>query len=384
MCKLCKEAYHEDLLRDPQFFGYDEDEIPSDWENDDYAYEWGYDNCDHPRCDCVPPDSELNSYIQYRPQGVLNSELHALCQREISGFAAQEPIDWHPGSNQQVRDLIHPSMYCYVKGVSKHVDGATSPACEESLQYQWLPTEFQIGDRVQATSYINNLDHVKYPQILSLIEQVFEKFVPSLETVLKRPVRGGSLQVIVKIGNIMLTPEEPHYPGGSWHIEGMPYEHIGATCIHYVDVKGITPSFLEFRKPTLINEENLDYPQSDGLYTTHHYGIESHYDGVMNRYLGLIRCDEGASVVFPNTLQHRVKEFSLLPGETSSLRTILAFFVIDPQHRIVSTKDVPPQQGLFSQSEAEHHRERLMVHRKYFINQLNEIVFERPFSLCEH
>lgn len=29
---------------------------------------------------------------------------------------------------------------------------------------------------------------------------------------------------------------------------------------------------------------------------------------IINRYLGLIRCSEGATVVFPNTLQHHVKE----------------------------------------------------------------------------
>lgn len=28
------------------------------------------------------------------------------------------------------------------------------------------------------------------------------------------------LQVIVKLANIELTPEQPEYPGGSWHVEG--------------------------------------------------------------------------------------------------------------------------------------------------------------------
>lgn len=164
----------------------------------------------------------------------------------------------------------------------------------------------------------------------------------------------------------------------------MPHEHIAATCIHYVDVDNITDSFLEFRKPTIINEEDLNYPQNDYLYTGHHYGIEDHHDGVMNRYLGLIRCHEGASVIFPNTLQHHVKDFSLADTTKSSLRTILAFFVIDPDHRIVSTAHIPPQQNIFTLEEANYHRERLMYHRKYFVDKLNETVFERPFSLCEH
>jgi hypothetical protein len=167
----------------------------------------------------------------------------------------------------------------------------------------------------------------------------------------------------------------------------MPYEHIAATCIHYVEVSGITDSFLEFRKPVIFNDEIfLGYPQNDGSYTSHHYGIEegSHHDGFMNRYLGLIRCHEGASVVFPNTIQHRVKDFSLKPDATSAIRTIIAFFIIDPNNEIISTEDVSPQQKRFILEEAQFHRERLMLHRKYFVNMLNNKVFERPYSLCEH
>jgi hypothetical protein len=28
--------------------------------------------------------------------------------------------DWHPGSNKQVLDLVHPSLYCYVTGLTRH------------------------------------------------------------------------------------------------------------------------------------------------------------------------------------------------------------------------------------------------------------------------
>lgn len=291
-----------------------------------------------------------------------------------------EPIDWHPGSNEQVRDLVHPSMYCYVKGVSKLKDGSVEKECEEEKRYQWLPSEFKITDNnVKITSYINNLNN---PNMVPLLEESFQQFLPTLRKVIGSTFT--KLQVIVKIGTIYLSKDKPNYPGGSWHIEGMPYENIAATCIHYVDVRGITDSFLEFRKPVYVNENNVDYPQSDTVYTTHHYGIEegSHHDGVMNRYLGTIKCTEGASVVFPNILQHRVKEFSL-SGE-SGIRTILCFFVIDPSKRIISTEDVPKQQNIFKVEEAHHYREKLMYHRKYFVNMLNEEVFERPFSLCEH
>ena len=33
-------------------------------------------------------------------------------------------------------------------------------------------------------------------------------------------LKGQTLQVFVKLANILLTPERPEYPGGKWHVEG--------------------------------------------------------------------------------------------------------------------------------------------------------------------
>ena len=34
-------------------------------------------------------------------------------------------------------------------------------------------------------------------------------------------LRDKTLQVIVKLANVVLTPEKPRYPGGKWHVEGL-------------------------------------------------------------------------------------------------------------------------------------------------------------------
>ena len=34
-------------------------------------------------------------------------------------------------------------------------------------------------------------------------------------------LKGRTLQVIVKLHNILLTPDRPEYPGGRWHVEGL-------------------------------------------------------------------------------------------------------------------------------------------------------------------
>ena len=393
-CSKCQHELIESIKQDPEAYDLSQNEIDDGylegcWE-DDFEDDF---KCTHPRCDCIAPDNLLTSYIEYKLIGIVTNDLHLQCQRIISDIARNEPIDYHPGSDNQVIDLIHPSMYCYVKGISKHNNGSVAPEVDESLRYQWLPSEFNVdfSGEIKVMSYINNLKQYLYPEFIPTIEKVFESFLPSLENVLQQNLRDKRLQVIVKVGQIVLTPENSIYNSSSWHTEGMPYEHIAATCIHYLDAKNITSSFLEFRKPTIVNEESSDYPQNDTLYTEHHYGTLGHHDGVMNKHMGLILCEEGASVVFPNTLQHRVKDFELKDPTLPSVRTILAFFVIDPDRKIISTADIPPQQpwaensvNSFTKEEADFHRLRLMYHRKFFVNQLNSEIFERPFSLCEH
>jgi len=39
-------------------------------------------------------------------------------------------------------------------------------------------------------------------------------------------LKGRILQVIVKLANIVLTPERPEYPGGNWHVEGLLQSHF--------------------------------------------------------------------------------------------------------------------------------------------------------------
>ena len=184
----------------------------------------------------------------------------------------------------------------------------------------------------------------------------------------------------MKVSSTHLTDdgENGYFGAASWHVEGMPYERIIASGIHYLTVDGITDSYLEFRKPVILNELHLDYPQSNDKFPYHHYGTTGFDPGKMNRYLGLIKCQEGSSVVFPNSLQHHVKEFELAGDAKFGTRVILCFFLIDPETRIVSTADVdyqqadgnpePKSQIVFTREEAEHYRKELMFCRKYFVD----------------
>lgn len=52
-----------------------------------------------------------------------------------AGVSALENVpndkkDWHPGSNNQVLDLVHPSLFCYVAGRTKVLAEPMPPLCD--------------------------------------------------------------------------------------------------------------------------------------------------------------------------------------------------------------------------------------------------------------
>ncbi|GAA4891571.1 hypothetical protein GCM10023237_06940 [Streptomyces coeruleoprunus] len=374
--------------------------------------------------------------------------------------------DWHPGSDGQVLDLVHPSLFCLVRGVSNAPERAwRNPTdryskYEFSEKFQWLPTDVDVSDDgdVAFRSYVNNVHPGTHHELASVLPDLFARMRPLLENVLTdlrhpRPLRieadpygwydsepefpdkssysdaeahaeavraweaaqddwwdnrcpvipdapdftppelpdeyarvdlrGRRLQVIVKLATIHLTPDKPEYPGGSWHVEGMLNERIVSTAIYYWDSENITESRLSFRAAL----DDPDYEQNDDNGLREVYGLED--EDALNQMLGSTSTPAGRCLAFPNILQHRVDSFRLMDPTRPGHRKILAFFLVDPSEKIVSTSDVPPQQpwsdtSTMTLEQAREYREQLMQERKFFVDEHNEQLYEREFSLCEH
>ncbi|KZV94711.1 hypothetical protein EXIGLDRAFT_672811 [Exidia glandulosa HHB12029] len=145
-------------------------------------------------------------------------------------------------------------------------------------------------------------------------------------------LRDREIQVIVKLANIILTPDRPEYPGGSWHVEGMKNEHIVASGIFYYDEENITESRLAFRTAV---REPLHYEQNDERGCVTVWGLAN--DDPLVQDLGSVETKEGRCIAFPNILQHRVSPFKLVDPSKPGHRKILAFFLVDPNESIPST-----------------------------------------------
>ncbi|RPA86334.1 hypothetical protein BJ508DRAFT_373076 [Ascobolus immersus RN42] len=154
------------------------------------------------------------------------------------------------------------------------------------------------------------------------------------------------IQVIVKLANIVLTPENPKYGGGSWHVEGAMNERIVASAIYYYDCENVTENELAFRKKCEIPE----YEQSDSRGVELAYGLSDETGLVQD--LGSIITKQDRVIAFPNIFQHRVSPLRLVDPTKPGHRKILCFFLVDPFRPIPSTTNIGPQQAEWIEEES--------------------------------
>ncbi|MBT1187727.1 DUF4246 domain-containing protein [Streptomyces sp. CJ_13] len=100
--------------------------------------------------------------------------------------------DWHPGSDGQVLDLVHPSLFCLVNEVSGGPERAwLNPTdrysrYEFSEKFQWLPTDVDVSDDgdVAFRSYVNNVHPEVHRELASVLPELFARLRPLFENVL--------------------------------------------------------------------------------------------------------------------------------------------------------------------------------------------------------
>jgi len=141
--------------------------------------------------------------------------------------------DWHPNSNEQVLNLVHPSLFPFVYGRTqllqeglvglsdcvescgkgRVVEEPTLHPRERSFSYrhqedgsarfstrfQWLPAEVKFkgeGLDVEFTSYINNLHPIQHRGLYSTVSKLMSKAIPMWNEVL---VKGSDGRVPLRI-----------------------------------------------------------------------------------------------------------------------------------------------------------------------------------------
>jgi hypothetical protein len=102
---------------------------------------------------------------------------------------------WHPNSNNQVLDLVHPSNYCLVFGRTGFAmypgtiipdfvfHAQTEKNSGVSDRFQWLPSTVSVDPNgsCKFESYINDLSPKRYSGLCSTISKVFGTMLPLFE-----------------------------------------------------------------------------------------------------------------------------------------------------------------------------------------------------------
>jgi hypothetical protein len=148
---------------------------------------------------------------------------------------------WHPGSNERVLDLVHPSMFPLIYGRSRIVTekrigldealeycgtGQTIPEplpvemqgptrnpdiSALSNRFQWLPCDVSLNvanGKAKIESYINNLHPTKHAELYPIIEKFIEKSLPAWDIIYRWPAEFETQRLKTdRVGPLCTTPE---------------------------------------------------------------------------------------------------------------------------------------------------------------------------------
>lgn len=137
--------------------------------------------------------------------------------------------------------------------------------------------------------------------------------------------------------------------------------------------------------------------------------------------VGAVKTSVNRCIDFPNIYQHQVSSFKLVDPTKPGHRKIVALFLVDPENRIPSTSEIPPQQSHWAREaifealaanghnqmkssllvelvdmvadcvdnvmnleEVKAYRLELMDERTAFVDVVDKQHFCTDFSFCEH
>lgn len=369
--------------------------------------DWFFDVMESPKFEQIIKKMENKNIAPFAESGVIVIDIPSkLCnqvKKQVIAFGKKTAIDYHPHSNKKIRDLVHPALYPFISGVSKikskpkveteKVDFWNRPY--EKSKFQWLPSEFSIqGRKSKIETYVNNLP-MNETKLYKNLEELFDLAIPQLERMwlyiqemklynqddaaydlkiekpkVKTTTPFENLQVIVKI--VEMHTDKNEITEGAWHVEGMSHENIVMTAVAVLEqnnVKGV----LNFKRR--FTEKEVEYLYYNVHQDRHSYINDFIDDGLVP--LGKYTTSKCKMILFPNSHIHKL---DLIGGSKKGIRRVVVFWVVNPNKKIISTKNVEPQQKKIKKVQAKKYRLELMKERKYHKQSFNV----REISLCEH
>lgn len=278
-----------------------------------------------------------------------------------------------------------------------------TPLMTTSSAFQWLPCEIDVDTAglARVRTYINNLHPDTHRDLYETIGAVFTKFVPLFDQVLstvasgsteggdffegnigvnakqrtmdklratypdatrmlrrlvppglldvseppRLTLKGSRCQVIVKMVEIVLTPDKPQYRGGKWFADLSEDEHVTAIGIHCIGCDNMSTLYLS-SNVSVDDDQEEDTAASDEEETSDYFEFDSGEQSSLVRFqAGSVALLDGRSIALPNVYLQVAQPMRLVDPSRCGVYKFLIFFLVNPtQPRVASTATVPPQQ----------------------------------------
>lgn len=119
-------------------------------------------------------------------------------------------------------------------------------------------------------------------------------------------------------------------------------EHVCAAAFFNYDIDNMEDPLMHFRNnietATLTEVER---EPNDFVWLRQVFGLENGDPAI--QCTGPIRCGVGRAVIFPSIVQHKLTSFELKDKTKPGYSRAIVFYLVDPNIRIISTANVPPQ-----------------------------------------
>lgn len=108
------------------------------------------------------------------------------------------------------------------------------------------------------------------------------------------------------------------------------------------DSDNMEDPYMEFRNIIETGAlEEVDHEPNDFIWLRQIFGLQNGEPAIQRT--GAIRCRVGRTVMFPSTVQQRLTRYELKDKSRAGYVRVLIFYLVDPNIRIISTANVPPQ-----------------------------------------
>ncbi|OQE21849.1 hypothetical protein PENSTE_c011G01232 [Penicillium steckii] len=186
------------------------------------------------------------------------------------------------------------------------------------------------------------------------------------ESALENEFREQGLQIFVRIHSIELNPDTPSFPGEEWHTEGNSNERIVANTIYMLDSENMIEPQISFRQNCSLGnatwvydrigavdsedeDDNIALNLKRCLWDLKYMGKLFGYQNIRShpawQQLGEVKMSPGRLISFPNSFQCRMSPLQLRDNTKAGHCRFLTISVVDPNYRLCSTRNVPPQQS---------------------------------------